>query len=279
MDYPALLGYTAQISLLSAALQTFVCGLVGYGFARFSFPLRRVLFALVVLTIIVPVQTYLSPLYMLFRFFRIPGLSQLLELFGASGTFKLIDSPWPFWLQALFGMGFRSGLCIFIFRQFYRGMPSELEEAALIDGCGGFGTYFRVMLPNARASMITVFIFSVVWHWNDYYVPAVFSETRQTVATALASLRSTLERLATQSGSDQLMVQVQVQAGALRTRVKVGDLRLYESRRAEKKGRSLPAVRGDNVPGGGLSGRMERSALTDLDLRGMAADEAMPVLD
>lgn len=215
MDYPALLGYTAQISLLSAALQTFVCGLVGYGFARFSFPLRRVLFALVVLTIIVPVQTYLSPLYMLFRFFRIPGLSQLLELFGASGTFKLIDSPWPFWLQALFGMGFRSGLFIFIFRQFYRGMPSELEEAALIDGCGGFGTYFRVMLPNARASMITVFIFSVVWHWNDYYVPAVFSETRQTVATALASLRSTLERLATQSGSDQLMVQVQVQAGAL----------------------------------------------------------------
>ncbi len=216
MDYPALLGYTAQISFVSAFLQTFVCGLVGYGFARFEFPLKKVLFAIVILTIIVPVQTYLSPLYMMFRFFRIPGVSQILDLIAeGSGTLKLIDSPWPFWLQSLFGMGFRSGLFIFIFRQFYRGMPAELEEAALIDGCGGIRTYFRVMLPNARSSMITVFIFSVVWHWNDYYVPAVFSETRQTVATALASLRSTLERLATQNGSDQLMVQVQVQAGAL----------------------------------------------------------------
>ncbi len=72
---------------------------------------------------------------------------------------------------------------------------------------------------------------------------------------------------------------VEVQAGALRTRVKVGDLRLYESRRAEKKGRSMPTVRGDSVPGGSLTGRMERSAATDLDLRGMAADEAMPEID
>lgn len=216
MDYPSLLGYTAEISFISAFLQMFVCGLVGYGFARYEFPLKKILFAIVILTIIVPVQTYLSPLYMMFRFFRIPGVSEILDLIAAgSGTLKLVDSPWPFWLQALLGMGFRSGLFIFIFRQFYRGMPAELEEAALIDGCGGIRTYFQVMMPNARSSMITVFIFSVVWHWNDYYVPAVFSETRQTVATALASLRSTLERLATQNGSDQLMVQVQVQAGAL----------------------------------------------------------------
>lgn len=216
MNYPALLGYTAEISFVSAFLQTFVCGVVGYGFARFDFPFKRILFAVVILTIIVPVQTYLSPLYMMFRFFWLPGLSTILDAIAAgSGTFKLVDSPWPFWLQSLFGMGFRSGLFIFIFRQFYRGMPGELEEAALIDGCGAVRTYFRVMLPNARSSMITVFIFSTVWHWNDYFVPAVFSETRQTVATALASLRSTLERLATQNGSDQLMVQVQVQAGAL----------------------------------------------------------------
>lgn len=216
MDYPALIGYTAEISFVSAFLQTFICGIVGYGFARFDFPLKKTMFALVILTIIVPVQTYLSPLYMMFRFFRVPGLASLLDLIAAgSGTWKLVDSPWPFWLQSLFGMGFRSGLFIFIFRQFYRGMPMELEEAALIDGCGACKTFFRVMLPNARASMITVFIFSAVWHWNDYFVPAVFSETRHTVATSLASLRSMLERLATQNGSDQLMIQVQVQAGTL----------------------------------------------------------------
>lgn len=216
MDYPSLLGYTAAISFGSALLQTFVCSFVGYGFARFDFPLKKVLFAIVVMTIIVPVQTYLSPLYMMFRFFRIPGISDLLDLIAAgSGTWKLIDTAGPFWVQSLLGMGFRSGLFIFIYRQFYRGMPGELEEAALIDGCGMIRTYFRVMMPNVRSSMITVFIFSVVWHWNDYYLPAVFSETRQTVATSLASLRSTLERLATQNGSDLLTVQVQVQAGAL----------------------------------------------------------------
>lgn len=72
MNYPALLGYTAEISFVSAFLQTFVCGVVGYGFARFDFPFKRILFAVVILTIIVPVQTYLSPLYMMFRFFRLP---------------------------------------------------------------------------------------------------------------------------------------------------------------------------------------------------------------
>lgn len=216
MDYPALLSYTAQISFVSAFLQMFICSFVGYGFARFQFPMKKVLFAIVILTIIVPVQTYLSPLYMMFRFFRIPGVSHLLDIIAAgSGTLKLVDTAWPFWLQSLLGMGFRSGLFIFIYRQFYRGMPGELEEAALIDGCGMLRTYFHVMMPNARSSMITVFIFSVVWHWNDYYVPAVFSESRHTIATSLASLRSMLERLATQNGNDQLMVQVQVQAGAL----------------------------------------------------------------
>ena len=216
MEYPKALANTAGINMVAALLQVAVTSVVGYGFARFDFPFKRILFAVVILTIIVPVQTYLSPLYMMFRFFRLPGLSAILDAIAAgSGTFKLVDSPWPFWLQSLFGMGFRSGLFIYIFRQSFRGMPKELEEAALIDGCGAVRTYFRVMLPNARSSMITVFIFSTVWHWNDYFVPAVFSETRQTVATALASLRSTLERLATQNGSDQLMVQVQVQAGAL----------------------------------------------------------------
>lgn len=216
MNYPSLLSYTIQISLISAILQTFMCGLIGYGFARFDFPFKNILFAVVIFTIIVPVQTYLSPLYMMFRFFRIPIASSVMDaLAQGSGTFKLIDTPLPFWIQSLFGMGFRSGLFIFIFRQFYRGMPAELEEAALIDGCGVSRTYFRVMLPNAKSSMITVFIFSLVWHWNDYFVPSVFSETRQTIATSLASLRSMLERMTSLNGGDQLMIQVQVQAGAL----------------------------------------------------------------
>ncbi len=214
LDYPALFSYTAQISLVSAAVQTFVCSFVGYGFARYRFPLRGAMFALVVLTIIVPLQTYLSPMYMSFRFFEIPIVSSIMNAVNpGSGTFNLLDTPWPFWIQTLFGMGYRSGLFIFIYRQFYRGMPGELEEAALIDGCGAIRTYFRVMLPNAKSSMITVFIFSVVWHWNDYLQQSFLSETRQTIATSLASLRTVLQRLEGQV--DLMAVQAQVQAGAL----------------------------------------------------------------
>jgi len=216
MNYPSLLLYTTQISLGAAVLQTFMCGFVGYGFARFDFPFKKILFPVVILTVIVPVQTYISPLYMMFRFFEIPGLSQILNaLSPGSGTWKLLDTPLPFLLQSAVGMGLRSGLFIFIFRQFYRGMPMELEEAALIDGCGAMKIFFRVMMPNAKSPMITVFIFSIVWHWNDYFVSSMLSETRRTVATSLASVRDTLMQMMGRTNSDQMMVQVQVQAGAL----------------------------------------------------------------
>lgn len=213
-DYKELFGFTIQITLVSALLQTFVCAFVGYGFARFKFPLHSVMFAIVILTIIVPTQTYMSSLYMTFRFFEIPMVNSVVELIGGRAFFiNLLDTPWPFWLQALFGMGFRSGLFIFIYRQFYRGMPIELEEAAFIDGCGSLGTYFKIMFPNAKASMITVFIFSFVWHWNDYLMTSFFSESRQTLATSLSSMRTVLERL--EGRVDILTVQAQVQAGSL----------------------------------------------------------------
>ena len=216
MDYPRAFLNSLWLSCSTTVLSTMSCMMAGYAFARFDFPLKRLAFAVVVLTIMLPPQQTMIPLYLHFNNFDVLGL---FSLFGATPP-DLLDSYWPFLALSATGMSIRNGLFIFIFRQFYRGMPGELEEAALIDGCGAVRTYFRVMLPNARSSMITVFIFSTVWHWNDYFVPAVFSETRQTVATALASLRSTLERLATQNGSDQLMVQVQVQ-GQVQVQVQV----------------------------------------------------------
>ena len=73
------------------------------------------------------------------------------------------------WIPAILGVGLRGGLFIYIFRQFFRGMSKELEEAAYIDGCGPFGTFLRIMAPNALASGLVVFLFSLVWHWNDYF--------------------------------------------------------------------------------------------------------------
>ena len=120
VDFGDMMGNTVVISLSSAVLQTFVCGLAGYGFARFRFRGRNLLFGLLLFTIIVPPQTYISQLFGLFRFFKPLFLTPLLELFTGSSYVNLINTPLPFILPALFGMGFRSGLFIYIYRQFFR---------------------------------------------------------------------------------------------------------------------------------------------------------------
>lgn len=218
LDYPSLVAYSLEISLISALLQMFVCALAGYGFARFEFKGKKLLFGILIATIIVPVQTYISPLFMTFRFFDIPGISWILGALGIgeNGTLSLIDSPAAFWVQALFGMGFKSGLFIFIYRQFYRNLPMELEEAAKIDGCTPFGTYFRVMLPNAVPAMATVGMFSFVWHWNDYFVVSMLSTNRANTSVALAQLRTLLQRMVfeAQAGQSEILIQAMVQAGA-----------------------------------------------------------------
>jgi multiple sugar transport system permease protein len=224
MGYAELMGYTAQISLVSAVFQTFVCGIVGYGFARFTFPLKRILFTLVIATIIVPPQTYLIPLFMVFRFFEIPGISWLIGLFKeGAGQWNLLDTPLPFWIQSVLGMGYRSGVFIFIYRQFFRGLPQELEDAAAIDGCGQLSAYFRVMLPNAKSAMATVGIFSFIWHWNDYFMTSMLSMSKVTVSTALANINSMLQSNLAASGADAglgggtFLLQIQIQAAALLT--------------------------------------------------------------
>ncbi|MCL2433461.1 MAG: carbohydrate ABC transporter permease, partial [Clostridia bacterium] len=122
---------TMKIGVFTGVLQVIVTCVVGYGFARFKFPGRGLLFAMVLFTLIVPMPTILSGFYMLMHDFRI---------FGISTGQKLLDTYLPFWLPALFGLGLRSAIFIYFYRQFFRGQPKELSEAATVDGCGYFGT-------------------------------------------------------------------------------------------------------------------------------------------
>lgn len=78
--------------------------------------------------------------------------------------------------------GIRAGLFIYLFRQFFRGLPKELEDAAYLDGCGPFKTFISVMVPNAASSFLTVFIFSIVWYWNDYYVSSMYFTKANTIS-------------------------------------------------------------------------------------------------
>ena len=83
---------------------------------------------------------------------------------------------------------------IFIFRQFFKGLPKELEDAAYLDGCGPLRTFVQVMIPNASSSFLTVFLFSVVWYWNDYYVSSTFFTKNQTIALMLKNLSTLLSQ-------------------------------------------------------------------------------------
>lgn len=188
MDYWNALKNTLSLTFISVILQVASCAFVGYGFARFNFRCKNLLFALVIFTIIVPPQVVYIPNYLMYKDFNFFGIGSLVGLFtGKDLTVNLLNTPYVLYLPALLGVGIRSGLFIYIFRQFYRNLPKELEDAAYIDGCGYYKTFFRIILPNARTSILTVLLFSVVWYWNDYFMTSMYTSIN-TVSTALSML-------------------------------------------------------------------------------------------
>lgn len=218
MDFLKTLMTTISVNILSAFLQVASCMVVGYGFARFRFKGRGLLFGLVLLTIIVPPQTLSSSLYFQYRYFDLFGLLQLFKkLSGVGGPINLIGTNWAFYIPAALGMGLRSGLYIYIFRQFFRGMPLELEDAAYIDGCNPYSTFWRIMLPCSGGAILTVMLFSIVWQWNDFYTPAMFMANRYTIATALAAFQQNLSSLSNVGGlnTDPYIVSTRIQAACL----------------------------------------------------------------
>lgn len=154
--YPQALLNSTVVSGLSAVGQVLSASLAGYGFARGRLPGRDVLFMLAMLTFLIPPQTIIVPLFMLYK------------------TLGWIDTYAPFIVPSFFAHGLRGALFIFVFRQFFRGQPWELEEAARIDGAGALRTYLQIMLPLARPAVLVVFLFSLVWHWNDFFEPSVY---------------------------------------------------------------------------------------------------------
>lgn len=167
-DYFLALFNTARISLVCAFFQTLICAIIGYGFAKFKFKGRNILFFCVIITMLIPHDTLLLAMFMKFRYFDIYGLFNLIGL----GEINLINTEWPLYLLSLTGLAFKNGLYIFIFRQFFKGVPDELEEAAYIDGTGVVRTFFQIILPLSVPMMTTVFMFSFSWQWTDTFYTA-----------------------------------------------------------------------------------------------------------
>lgn len=170
IDYWKSLSNSLILAVAVSILQVVSATVVGYGFARFNFPLKKFWFACVILVVIVPTQTILSSLYLNFRFFDIFGL---INLFTGK-TVNLLNSPIPYMLMSITSMGLKGGLYIFLIRQYYRGVPKELEEAAYVDGCGSFSTFIKIMLPDARPIITSCFLFAFVWQWTDLFFSTMF---------------------------------------------------------------------------------------------------------
>jgi multiple sugar transport system permease protein len=170
-------------------IQLFVCSMVGYGFARFNFKFKNILFACVVIMIVIPSHTIMLPLYMTFKNFDPLGLATLIN----GKPLNLMSNPIPMYIMSVLGCGLRSGLYIYIFNQFFRGLPKEIEEAALVDGAGVWYTYFRIMLVNATPAVVTVAVFSLVWQYNDTFFAKLFLISENVVISKkIASLQAVI---------------------------------------------------------------------------------------
>ena len=189
LDYVRSLFTTVGIQLLSGMIEVVTCSLVAYGLARFRFRGRGLIFALVLLTILVPPQLTAVPMYLNYAHFDVFGILNLIgSIAGTELRPNLLDTGFVFWLPSLFGAGLRSGLFIFIYRQFFKTLPRELEEAAYLDGAGAFRTFWRVIIPSSGVAVLTVSIFSIVWHWNDYYLSVLYFNDHYPLAVQLKQL-------------------------------------------------------------------------------------------
>ena len=184
MSYKQAVLNSLIVSLTVAALQIAVCTLVGYGFARFEFPLKKFWFAMVILVILIPPQTIASSLHLHFRYFDVLGLFKLIT----GDSINLRGSKLPYYLMSAGCMGLKNGLYIYMIRQYFRNIPGDLEEAAYVDGCGTLKTFIRIMLPQATPIITSCFLFSFVWQWTDSFYSNLFLGKIQRLSSQLTSI-------------------------------------------------------------------------------------------
>lgn len=217
---------TTILSVLCGISQTLICSIVGYGFAKFKFKFKKLLFVCVIFTMIVPHETIQLSLFMKFRYFDVFGIFNIFgNLFNSLKTIftheaglaagyealsapfikagisdpnffqlifsnakdipqvpNLLNTYWPFAILSLTALAFKNGLFIYIMRQYFNGVPDELEEAAYVDGAGIIKTFVRIIIPMAVPMMVTVFMFSFSWQWSDtFYTGLFFTSTKSAI--------------------------------------------------------------------------------------------------
>ncbi|MEU1474151.1 carbohydrate ABC transporter permease [Streptomyces sp. NPDC001668] len=163
------LGYARNsliIALIYATLVTLSSAWVGFGFARLEAPGKKTLFGILLGSMMLPQMITLLPTYLIFA------------------KLGMVDTYWP-WV--LWGMASAPYL-VFLFRQFFAGLPRELEEAAIVDGCGYAAIFWRIFLPQSWPVLSASFVIAFTWTWGDYIAPQLLLSTdRTTLAVAVMS--------------------------------------------------------------------------------------------
>ena len=183
LNFGTALKQTFLVQILSAAIDTFVCAFVAYGFARFKFKGKPICMFFLILSLLVPIQMYSLSMSVNYR------------------NLHLFNTPFVYWLPSLLGVGIRSGMMIFIYQQFFVNLPKELEDAAYIDGAGPVRTYFSIALPSSSVVLVTVSVLSFVWHWNEYYLASLtFLSDSAPLAMVLSFLKVYLKQVGIYEG-------------------------------------------------------------------------------
>ncbi|NLE44614.1 MAG: carbohydrate ABC transporter permease [Chloroflexi bacterium] len=156
---------TLTVCFLALTGQVISSSLAGYGFSRLQWPGREVVFVLVLTTMMLPGQVTMIPLFIIFR------------------NLRWINTLKPLFVPSMLGSAFY----IFLFRQFFLALPSELNDAARIDGCSELGIYWRIILPLSKPVIATVALFTFLSHWNDFQGPLIYlqSADRYTLSLGL----------------------------------------------------------------------------------------------
>ena len=151
--------------------QLITCSMAAYAFAVLQFRIKGPLFALILATLIIPFQVVLVPNFILYRYLPWP--------FSESGNW--IGTNLPLWVWAFFGGAFGT----FLLRQFFLTIPSELADAARVDGANPWQIYRRIYLPLARPALATLAIFTFMWSWNDLLDPLIYLRDLPTYTTTV----------------------------------------------------------------------------------------------
>lgn len=175
LDYLKTFWNTFRMEIISAFIEIVMCSITAYGLARFDFKEKKLLMGMLIVTILVPTQMIMLPLMVNMHYLDVFGILGFIgEKIGTELRPNLLNTAWAFYIPSVFAVGLKAGLFTYMYVQFFKGLPKELEEAASIDGAGPVKTFLTIVVPSSGTIFLTVTIFSIIWHWNDVYLSGLF---------------------------------------------------------------------------------------------------------